>query len=47
MSWAAAWIEQLAAEGLTGGCAPGLFCPDRPLNRAELAVFLVDGFGLP
>jgi ELWxxDGT repeat protein len=45
--WAAAWIEQLAAEGLTGGCAPGLFCPDRPLSRAELAVFLVDGFGLP
>ena len=46
------WIEQLSIEGVTGGCAPappgGLpeYCPDRPVSRAEMAVFLVKIFGL-
>ena len=26
----AAWIEQLAAEGITGGCGGGNYCPARP-----------------
>ena len=38
--WARDWIEQLVAEGITGGCGGGLFCPSRPLTRAEMAVFL-------
>ena len=45
--WAAAWIEQLAAEGITGGCAPGVYCPDNPVTRAEVAVFLTKTFNLP
>jgi ELWxxDGT repeat protein len=45
-SWAAAWIEQLAAEGITSGCGGGLFCPAGTLTRAEMAVFLVQAFGL-
>jgi beta-lactamase superfamily II metal-dependent hydrolase len=45
--WAAAWIKQLAAEGITGGCGTGLYCPGQPVNRAQMAVFLVKTFGLP
>jgi hypothetical protein len=43
----ASWIYQLAAEGITGGCAAGLFCPAYPVTREEMAVFLVRAFGLP
>ena len=45
--WAAAWIKQLAAEGITGGCSGGNYCPDNPVTRAEMAVFLVKMFQLP
>ncbi|HSK80057.1 MAG TPA: ELWxxDGT repeat protein [Thermoanaerobaculia bacterium] len=44
--WAGAWIERLAAEGITSGCAPGLYCPGGLVNRAEMAVFLTRAFGL-
>ena len=46
-SFADAWIEQLAAEGITGGCGNGLFCPDANVTRAQMAVFLVRTFDLP
>ncbi len=45
--WAADWIEQLYAEGITGGCASGRYCPDSPVTRAQMAVFLVTTFNLP
>jgi ELWxxDGT repeat protein len=45
--WAARWIEQLAAEGISNGCGGGRFCPDQPITRAEMAVFLVANFHLP
>ncbi|PKN92841.1 MAG: hypothetical protein CVU44_12480 [Chloroflexi bacterium HGW-Chloroflexi-6] len=45
--WAAAWIEQLAAEGITGGCGAGNYCPAKPVTRAEMAVLLVRTFNLP
>jgi hypothetical protein len=45
--WADKWIEQLAAENITGGCATGLYCPDDPVTRAQMAVFLVKTFNLP
>jgi hypothetical protein len=45
--WAAAWIKQLAAEGITGGCGANLYCPEAPVNRAQMAVFLVKTFNLP
>ncbi|HEY1250583.1 MAG TPA: FG-GAP-like repeat-containing protein [Thermoanaerobaculia bacterium] len=35
------WIEQLALQGVTGGCGGGNFCPERPVSRAEVAVFLL------
>lgn len=42
----AAAIEAIAAAGYTGGCDTGRFCPDQPVSRAEMASFLVRGFGL-
>ncbi len=45
--WAAAWIEQLATEGITGGCGGGNYCPRNVVNRAQMAVFLVKTFNLP
>jgi hypothetical protein len=35
------WIEQLAAEGITGGCGGGIYCPDASVTRAQMAVFLL------
>jgi alpha-tubulin suppressor-like RCC1 family protein len=45
--WAAAWIKQLAAEGITAGCGGGNYCPEAPVTRAQMAVFLVRTFDLP
>lgn len=47
--WAAAWIERLHAEGITGGCSlsPPGYCPESSVTRAEMAVFLTRTFGLP
>jgi len=44
--WAAAWIEQLAAEGITAGCGAGDYCPDAEVTRDQMAVFLVRTFVL-
>lgn len=46
------WIEQLFKEGITGGCANGDYCPGSPVNRAQIAVFLLKtrhgaGYGPP
>jgi len=41
--WAAAWVKQLAAEGITGGCGAGIYCPDATVTRAQMAVFLLKG----
>jgi comEA protein len=43
----APWIEALAAEGITGGCGGGNFCPKGTVTRAQMAVFLVTAFNLP
>ena len=37
----APWIEQLAAFGITGGCGGGNYCPNNPVTRAQMAVFLL------
>jgi hypothetical protein len=37
------FIEELSRRGITGGCAPGLFCPGDPVTRQQMAVFLVKG----
>jgi hypothetical protein len=43
----APWIEQLAEEGITAGCGAGNYCPGNPVTRGQMAVFLVNTFGLP
>jgi CSLREA domain-containing protein len=45
--WAAAWIKQLVVEGITAGCGTGTYCPESPVTRAQMAVFLVRTFNLP
>lgn len=45
--WAAAWIKELAAQGITGGCGNGNYCPSTPVTRDQMAVFLVKAFNLP
>ena len=45
----ARWIEQLAREGVTAGCStsPLRYCPEDPVTRGQMAVFLVRAFELP
>ena len=44
--WAFQFVEALAASGITAGCGGGNFCPDDPLNRSQMAVFLTKALGL-
>ena len=44
--WAAKYIKQLAVEGVTSGCGGGNFCPDNPVTRAQMAIFLIRNFDL-
>ncbi len=39
--FAADWIEELHALGVTGGCTATSYCPDAPVSRGEMAVFLL------
>lgn len=41
-----AFVEALAASGITAGCGSGNFCPDDPLTRGQMAVFLAVALGL-
>jgi hypothetical protein len=41
-----AFVEALVASGITGGCGGGNFCPDSPLTRGQMAVFLATALGL-
>lgn len=42
------FIEALAAAGVTGGCSvsPPLYCPDDPVTRGQMAVFISRALGL-
>jgi uncharacterized repeat protein (TIGR01451 family) len=44
--WAAAWIEQFSAEGITSGCGNGNYCPDEEVTRAQMAVHIIRTFDL-
>jgi len=37
----APWIEAMAAEGITSGCGSGKYCPQDPVRRDQMAVFLL------
>jgi hypothetical protein len=40
------FIEALYASGITAGCGSGNFCPNAPLTRGQMAVFLSKALGL-
>jgi uncharacterized repeat protein (TIGR02059 family) len=40
-------IKWLASQGVTQGCEPDLFCPDRAVTRAQMATFLARALDLP
>jgi hypothetical protein len=40
------FIEALVASGVTAGCGGGNYCPDAPLTRRQMAVFLAKALGL-
>ena len=37
----APWIEALADLGITGGCGANVYCPQNPVRRDQMAVFLL------
>jgi hypothetical protein len=37
----APWINELVAEGITGGCGTGIYCPADPVKRQQMAVLLL------
>jgi hypothetical protein len=39
--WARNWIDALVSDGITNGCGNGNYCPDAPVTRAQMAVFLL------
>jgi len=40
------FIEALVSSGITAGCGNGNYCPDAPLTRRQMAVFLAKALGL-
>jgi hypothetical protein len=40
------FVEALAASGITGGCSSNQYCPDAPVTRGQMAVFLATALGL-
>lgn len=54
LDWADDYIEELAVEGVTGGCSadPPLYCPNARVTRAQMALFLLkakygSGYSVP
>ena len=41
------WIERLYVEGITSGCGEGIYCPNAPNKRSQMAAFLTRTFDLP
>jgi len=40
------FVEALVAAGITAGCGGGNYCPDQPITRGQMAVFLASALGL-
>ena len=41
--WQEAWVDQFYLEGITSGCgiSPLIYCPENPVTRAAMAVFIL------
>jgi len=44
--WAFQFVEALAASGITAGCGGGKYCPDDPITRGQMAIYLSAALGL-
>jgi len=42
--WAFKFIQKMKELGITSGCTATTYCPDNPVTRAQMAVFLTKGF---
>jgi len=40
------YVEALVSSGITGGCGGGNYCPDNPVTRRQMAIFLAKALGL-
>jgi hypothetical protein len=40
------YVEALASSGITGGCGGGNYCPDNPVTRRQMAIFIAKALGL-
>ena len=47
LHWAEIFIEELYDQGITGGYPDDTYRPENRVTRAEMAVFLVNTFGIP
>jgi hypothetical protein len=43
----AAWVNEMARQGITSGCGGGNFCPEGNITRAQMSVFLMVTRGFP
>jgi hypothetical protein len=48
-AWMQPFIEQFYREGITAGCSaePLNYCPEQPVTRAQMAVFMSRAFSFP
>ncbi|MBI5839628.1 MAG: Ig-like domain repeat protein [Chloroflexi bacterium] len=44
--WAAGWAEELGTSGISSGCGGGMYCPENPVTRAQMAVLMQRTFNL-
>ena len=40
------FVEALVSAGVTAGCGSGKYCPNDPVTRGQMAVFLATALGL-
>jgi S-layer family protein len=40
------FVEAMVGAGITGGCGGGNYCPDSPVTRGQMAVFIAAALGL-
>jgi hypothetical protein len=38
------YVEDMGARSITLGCGPGIYCPNDPVTRAQMAAFLARAF---
>jgi hypothetical protein len=47
--WMEPWVDEFYRRGITSGCGydPLIYCPEDPVKRQAMAVFIVRAFGIP